>query len=319
MDRNTECMREGAEGWRQVPSDLDAEPVCSSILSRRRATLWALVLESRSVPNRIEQEGLGWVLLVPENSFHAALTELRLYEEENRNWPPRDTQPDHLVENTLSTLSVLLLLATFFNITRLDGSIFGYGPVDWMKLGSAQAGKIMAGQWWRTVTALTLHSGVLHLLGNITIGGVFIVFLCRDLGGGLAWLLLLLSGVLGTLANAWFHPPYHTSVGASTLVFGAVGILGSIRLFRVRRWSRKRWFIPVAGALALLAILGTEGENTDIGAHLFGFVFGFLLGLAAAYFVEKLGRPGPRGNACMAFCAAVVPVVAWWAALISGR
>lgn len=318
MDKHEEFNRAGLDGWRAVPADLDAEKVGSAILPRRRATLWALVLESRSVPCRLEREGTDWVVFVPDSFFSAALTELRLYEEENRNWPPRVSPPAPMVENTLSTLSVLLLLATFYNITRLDGTIFGYGPVDWIELGSAQAGKILAGQWWRTVTALTLHGGVLHLLGNIAIGGVFIVFLCRELGSGLAWLLLLLSGIFGTLANAWFHPPYHSSIGASTLVFGAVGILGSLRLLRDRRWSRRRWFVPVAGALALLAILGTEGENTDIGAHLFGFVFGFLLGLAAESVVKDLGRPGPRANAVLACCVAVVPVVAWWAALGSG-
>lgn len=318
MDRNEEFNRDGAEGWRTVPADLDEETTGAVIIPRRRATLWALVLESRSVPCRLEREGPGWLLFVPDSFFPAALTELRLYEEENRNWPPRVSQPASLVENTLSTLSVLLLLATFYNITRLDGTLFGYGPVNWTDLGSAQAGKIMAGQWWRTVTALTLHGGVLHLLGNIAIGGVFIVFVCRYLGSGLAWLLLLLSGIFGTLANAWFHPPYHTSIGASTLVFGAVGILGAMRLLRDRRWQRRRWFVPVAGALALLAILGTEGENSDIGAHLFGFVFGFLLGLAAESAVEKFGRPGPRANAVLACCAVIVPVVAWWAALVCG-
>ena len=125
-----------------------------------------------------------------------------------------------------------------------------------------------------------------------------------------------MSGIFGTLANAWYQPPYHTSVGASTLVFGAVGILAAVRVVRERDRVRKRWFLPVAGALALLAMLGTEGENTDIGAHLFGFLFGIILGLAVECLVERFGRPGPRGNALLALCSAAVPVAAWWAALV---
>ncbi|MHC1696778.1 MAG: rhomboid family intramembrane serine protease [Geobacteraceae bacterium] len=311
----------GLEGkpWRAIPTDLREVSAATTILSRRRASLWALVLDSRSVPCRVDQKGTGWILRVPPETFVPALAELRSFEEENRHWPPLASKTIPLAENTLSTLSVLLLLATFHNLTRLEISLFGHTPVNWLELGSAQAGKILDGQWWRSVTALTLHSGALHLFGNLAIGGFFIVHLCRDLGSGLAWTLLLLSGILGTFSNAWFHPAYHTSIGSSTLVFGAVGILASLQVVRGNGRLRRSWFLPVAGALALLAMLGTEGENTDIGAHLFGFVFGILFGLAGGFLVERLGRPGTRGNVLLALGAAAVPLVAWWAALVSGR
>lgn len=319
MESDTEVIGQESEPWRAIPADLREGSAATTILSRSRASLWALVLASRAVPCRVEQEGTGWTLLVPVNSFTLALDELRTFEEENRNWPPLASKTIPLAENTLSTLSVLLLLATFHNLTRLEISLFGHAPVNWLELGSAQAGKILEGQWWRSVTALTLHSGALHLFGNLAIGGFFIVHLCRDLGSGLAWTLLLLSGIFGTFVNAWFHPAYHTSIGASTLVFGAVGILASLQVVRGKDRLGRGWFLPVAGALALLAMLGTEGENTDIGAHLFGFVFGILFGLAGAFFVVRYGRPGTRGNILLALGAAAVPVVAWWAALVSGR
>jgi len=319
MGRDTEIIGLEGDPWRAVPADLRECPAALTILSRSRASLWALVLESRAFPYRVEQEGTGWTLLVPASSFALALEELRHFEDENRNWPPRASKTIPLAENTLSTLSVLLLLATFHNLTHLEISLFGHTPVNWLELGSAQAGKILDGQWWRLVTALTLHAGALHLFGNLTIGGFFIVHLCRDLGSGLAWTLLLLSGILGTYTNAWFQPAYHTSIGASTLVFGAVGILAALQVVRGKGRIRRSWFRPVAGALALLAMLGTSGENTDIGAHLFGFVFGILFGLAGAVLVERYGRPGFRGNVLLALGAVTVPVIAWWAALVSGR
>lgn len=319
MESDTEVSGLEGEPWRAIPADLREVSAATTILSRKRANLWGLVLESRSVPCRVEPEGTGWNLRVPAGSFVLALDEIRHFEDENRNWPPFTSKTIPLAENTLSTLSVLLLLATFHNFTLLEISLLGHAPVNWLELGSAQAGKILEGQWWRSVTALTLHSGALHLFGNLTIGGFFIVHLCRDLGSGLAWTLLLLSGILGTFVNAWFHPAFHTSIGASTLVFGAVGILAAFQAVRGTGRFRRSWFLPVAGALALLAMLGTSGENTDIGAHLFGFVFGILFGLAAAFLVERRGRPGARANALLAFGAAAVPIVAWWAALASGR
>jgi rhomboid protease GluP len=91
-----------------------------------------------------------------------------------------------------------------------------------------------------------------------------------------------------------------------------------LQVVRGKNRLRKKWFLPVAGALALLAMLGTEGENTDIGAHLFGFIFGILFGLVGECLVERFGRPGSRATVLLALFAAAVPVVAWWAALVSG-
>lgn len=297
-----------------IPADLGAGNGHGA-LSLPTAKLWALVLEARGIPCAVEQSGNGWLLFVPSGHFRTAVRELRLFEEENRNWPPPPPAPPPLLENTLSTLSVLLLLATFHNLTLLHFTQPWHSPSDWITLGSAASAKIFDGQWWRLVTALTLHSGWLHLLGNLAIGGVFILFVCRDLGSGLAWFLLLGTGVLGNLANAFFQGPSHTSIGASTVVFGAVGILASLSLLRRRHYLRRRWPLPLGAALSLLAMLGTEGEHTDLGAHLFGFLSGLVLGLIAEYLVARYGRPRPLLDALLAVLAGLVVVTAWWAAL----
>jgi membrane associated rhomboid family serine protease len=257
---------------------------------------------------------------VPADRFQEALFELRLFEEENRNWPPpSEPVSSPLVENTVTTLSVLVLLATFHNLTLLHIPLFGHDPVNWIALGSADAGKIVDGQWWRVATALTLHSGWLHLAGNLAIGGFFIVCLCRELGSGLAWTLLLAAGISGNMINAFMQPRNHDSIGASTLVFGAVGLLSAISLMRGRRRPRVRWALPIAAALGLLALLGTEGDNTDLGAHLFGFLSGVPLGLGAEFLIARYGFPGRKWNALLALGCVVVVLASWWMALTAGR
>jgi len=298
-----------------IPAELVAgSPV--DTLSEQRAHLWALVLDARAIPCHLEYDGESWSLLVPPRYLVSAVHQVRLFEEENRNWPPRLPPAHPLTENTLATLSVLLLLATFHNITRLDLSLAGGHPPDWIALGNANAALIRDGQWWRLVTALTLHANALHLFSNLAIGGVFIVCLCRELGSGLAWSLILGSGVLGNLLNSLFQSPDHRSVGASTAVFGTVGILAAVSMLRSRSHFRKRWLLlPTAASLALLAVLGTEGNHTDLGAHLFGFVSGMALGLGAEYLVRKNGRPGQRLNALLALAGIMVVIWAWWEAL----
>ena len=305
----------GEEGWRAIPADL-----CESgttILSEKQLQLWSLVLQSRHVQFQINPCGTGWHLLVPLEAFPVALGELRLYEDKNRNWPPPPPATPVQYNNTLVTLSVLLLLATFHNVTQLDSTLFGYRYIDWTGIGSADAARMLDGQWWRTVTALTLHANWLHLLSNLSIGGFFIVCLCRELGSGLAWSLLLCSGILGNATNALVQQPDHSSVGASTAVFAAVGSLAALSVVRYRKFL-KRWLLPVAAALALLGLLGTEGKQTDLGAHFFGFLYGIGFGLGVEFLVGRYGRPGPLFNAMLALVSASAVVAAWWMAVVSG-
>jgi membrane associated rhomboid family serine protease len=305
------------EDWLAITPALVERDV-AGILTKQRAELWALVLASRSVPCCIENAGGGRQLLVPPGSYRRALDELRLFEEEDRNWPPPGPPPRPWAENSLATLSVLLLLAVFHNLTLLQVPLPDGSAPDWTGLGTAQAARILDGQWWRLVTALTLHADVLHLISNLAIGGVFVYFLCRELGSGLAWSLLIASGALGNLANAFVQSPGHASVGASTAVFGAVGLLSAITLVRYRNHVRRRRALPVAAALALLALLGTEGKNTDLGAHLFGFLFGIVIGAATEYLLGTRGHPGRLLNGLLALVSAVAVVGAWWAALKLG-
>ena len=298
------------EEWLPVPADLAG--VRENILASRVPEIWALVLEARYVPCRLQPDSGVTQLLVPAGYLETAVHELRLFEAENRNWPPPPPPVRVQEHNNLATISILLLIGLFHNITLLHLPIPGEGPVDWIGAGSARANYIVSGDWWRAITALTLHSGIVHLCSNLLIGGSIMILLCRETGSGLAWSLALGAGFLGNIANAYFQLPTHVSVGASTAVFGVIGILAALNMIRYRHVPRK-WTLPVAAGIALLVALGTEGEHTDLGAHFFGFISGVLLGAAAA----PVGRVPRWANALLAVAAAALVVLAWWMAITS--
>lgn len=300
--------------WLALPLDFHiGNPV--GVFSRRQIRRWGLVLESRGIRFHVQPVTGGWQLRIDPADFVRALVELRRYEELNRDWPPRLQQPETSEDSSLTSLCILLLLACFFNLTQLQINLAGHHPVNWTELGNAHAGEIIAGHWWRIFTALTLHADWLHLFGNLVLGGLFIQRLCLYLGAGLGWALVLTSGALGNLCNALLQSPDHRAVGASTAVFGAVGILAAIGMLRKRRILRPRWTLPVAAALALLALLGSSGERTDIGAHLFGFACGFALGLVTETLLRRCGRPGRALNQGLAVLCIALIGAAWWLAL----
>ena len=106
----------------------------------------------------------------------------------------------------------------------------------WFARGSANAAAILRGEWWRAVTALTLHGDAGHVAGNAVLGGFLLALLARSIGPGMASALMLLSGVAGTLAAAALVRQNFVSIGASTAVFGAVCSLAALARHGLRAW-----------------------------------------------------------------------------------
>jgi membrane associated rhomboid family serine protease len=176
--------------------------------------------------------------------------------------------------------------------------------------GEADARAILDGQWWRAITALTLHADGKHLLGNCVFGAFFVGVLGSAVGTGTALCVTLAAGGAGNLLNAWLRAPLHQAVGASTAVFGAVGALSGVAFRRRRAQGTARAWVTLGAGLALLAMLGSSVES-DVGAHFFGFAVGVPLGYAAA----RAPRGGPLVQAGAALLALAWVLWAWRLAL----
>jgi len=311
--RYDENGNESSDGrWREWPP---LAPQVATPPTQPTLAGLALVLTARGIPCRVVG-GSRPRLLVLDRDYADAGREIELYLNENLPQPPLPSL-DGRHDNTRTTLSVLLLIGIFHNLTYLAIPGANGTLIDWLEIGNAEAGRIMAGEWWRAVTALTLHADGLHLAGNLLIGGYFVWRLARMLGSGLGWTLILGSGIAGNLVNALLQAPDHRSVGASTALFGAIGAAGMLGAVRRWRGAARQWLLPLAGAAGLLAMLGAgDGEGlTDIGAHLFGFVCGLGFGWLVGRLTLRYGLPGRRLNLLLALICALVPAACWWMAL----
>lgn len=255
----------------------------------RKAYEWLFVLRSVGLDGVIRPTTDGqWGIQIVEEHAKRAVENLRAYEAENRNWPPARPRSKPLYEGSLWAGAILGSLALFFQTT---------GPAKWQSLwftrGTADSFQILHGKPWQAVTALTLHADAQHLLGNALAGTLFLSAVHRRLGVGLGTLAVLLSGILGNLLNALWYGSGHRSIGASTAVFGAVGVLAAVQtlLNRGEEQGKMAVWKPVVGGVALLGLLGAGGANTDLNAHLFGFLAGLLVGGGAGLAVRRREEP----------------------------
>lgn len=289
----------------------------------RKARDYALVLQSMSIWHVIRRSYAGWVLLVRDADYASASVAIDRYEEENRDWPPRPVRerPRHAASPVTPLLFMTLI--AFFLVT---------GPAaaesHWFAQGSAVTHQVLGSQPWRAVTALTLHADGTHVLGNAISGTVFASAVHRRLGAGGSALAILASGILGNLGNALWHrslgDPGHGSIGASTAVFGAIGLLAATQVvvnFGVRSDKRaakspRSWTdlaAPLVGGLALLGALGSGGPTTDLGAHLFGFLAGVGIGAVAAWPQRRHSLSIEAGSQRVATTVAIGSgAPSWW-------
>lgn len=271
----------------------------------------ALVLQAVSIDHQVVRGGAEFTILVPVDEAEHALRELRAYQSE-REAPPAD--PVELPVHPRAWLGVMVYAIVLLLVAGLAwGEVLG---VDWNLIGRTDAALIRAGQWWRAATALTLHASPAHLLGNVVIGGLVGYFAGQMLGAGLAWSCIVVGGVAGNLINAWARPNDHFSIGASTAVFAALGLLAAVaQTGRTRaHHSALLRFAPLIGATVLLAFLGTGSERTDVGAHVFGFLAGLGVGALFGTGQDTLVRRS-RLQLGLGIMALALIVTAWVVAL----
>jgi len=223
-----------------------------------------------------------YLICVQRSDALAVLKELQAYGAlSNRARRRRHVavRPLYAVGPTSFVLYGLLLIVVFALQQRWPLAL--HGRVDSIAM-------VEGGEWWRAFTALTLHGDVVHMVSNLVGGIGFMLLVCRIFGVRLAWFLVLCGAVLGNVLNAWVQfPQAHYSIGASTGVFAALGLLtgsGAMQAFQGSRQGSMAlpvWFLPLFAGLTLLGMLGIGDANTDVAAHISGFLVGGILGLLA--------------------------------------
>jgi len=280
--------------------------------TRAEAELRASALMVGGVQCSLVPIGDAFGIYVEEVNVGRACEQLAIYKSAFTLVNPATRGIRKVKHGLLGSILYVVVLVAFFLAHQL-----GAFSIDWLAKGSSQAGVIVEGAWWRTITSLTLHAEFGHLLGNLIFGVVAGYFVAQCFGSGLAWFLIVLAGSLGNGLNAFIHFPEHTAIGASTGLFGALGILSGYSHgsnFAPWRHGLRRW-VPIAAGITLLSFLGFGGENTDVLGHIMGFGVGVAIGLVLARAPPSLnGTIHIQRNSTVLACGLVS--LAWLLALL---
>jgi rhomboid protease GluP len=229
---------------------------------------------------------------------------------------------------------VLLAINCLVFVAMMARGVSVWGPTtEQMKhWGADNAGAILVyGQWWRVVTAMFVHVGWIHLLGNMWCLwnlGLLAEPLIGSMGVVAVYILTGAAGnLLSTFYNWWTNNPdwvkfhdlavFPAGAGASGAVFGIAGalivLLGSRRLpvpqAELNKLRRSVIYfaainLAIGLSISMNVVVAHTGVSIDNSAHLGGCTCGLLFAW------PMVPRPGsPREQFLFRRRAATVMVV----------
>lgn len=270
-------------------------------LSAEKARTYSLILASAGIRHTVAKQPGGWAITVAGRERHHAQKVVHLYLIENQSPRKNDAPFPKEALRPFSALGAALLILSVQMATTSD-----HHHQKMVAALGADARKILDGELYRCVSALLLHNGWPHLLSNMAAIIVFGMFTSALYGWGVSWLLILLSGALGNFLAAAWYGRFHLAVGASTAIFGAVGLCAAAtfhRHLKAGSLNRRSW-LPLAGGLALVGWLGTSPQS-DLVAHFTGFISGLAIGGGYSWKIDR-PLPGPLQAVALGIVTALI-------------
>ena len=173
------------------------------------------------------------------------------------------------------TSGLMIINIIIFVIMTLNGGSESIENL--IKFGANSKSLVANGQWWRLFTASFIHIGFFHILFNMyflnSLGPLF-----ENMFGSVRFLIIyLIAGVFGNLLSFAFGSPYTASAGASTSLYGMLGLAIGLMVTYKNDEIVRSFGASFISVVVINIIYSLIAPGVGIYGHLGGFIAGFLL------------------------------------------
>ncbi|MFB6317884.1 rhomboid family intramembrane serine protease [Saccharicrinis sp. FJH54] len=171
-----------------------------------------------------------------------------------------------------------ILLFTFLLMVFSGVHIFDPDIQDMVSWGANSKLLTLGGQYWRLLTSMIIHFGIIHLAFNIYALVFAGIFLEQLIGHYRLFLSFLITGIMSGIVSALWHDSNMVSAGASGAIFGLFGVYMAILTTGLVDKKRRAGMLTSMVIFVAYNLLGGIRNDVDNAAHIAGLFGGVILG-----------------------------------------
>ena len=181
---------------------------------------------------------------------------------------------EHFSTSIILNINILVFLAMIISGVH----IISPNGLELLPWGANRRLETTSGEWWRLLTSMFLHAGIMHLFLNIFGLVIASIFIEPILGRKKYVILYILSGLCGTIASIWWYQKT-ISVGASGAIFGLYGAILGLLFTNAFSKDSKKGILAMIGIYVGISLLWGLTGGIDNAAHIGGLLSGALIGI----------------------------------------
>ncbi|HET9744198.1 MAG TPA: rhomboid family intramembrane serine protease, partial [Chitinophagaceae bacterium] len=190
--------------------------------------------------------------------------------------------------NLYVTYSIIAINIAVFILMAIDGAgVFdadGYTHVRW---GSNYTALTLSGDWWRLITCMFIHFGIIHLAMNTYALYMAGIYLEPMLGKTRFIGAYLCTGVIASIASLWWHSEGVNSAGASGAIFGMYGVFLALLFTNLIPKQIRGALLQSIGVFVVFNLIFGMKAGVDNAAHVGGLVSGIIIGFVFYPMLKK--------------------------------
>ena len=192
--------------------------------------------------------------------------------------------------NLYATYAIIGINVIVFILMVIDGAeIFSVtnGLVH-IKWGSNVTALTLSGDWWRLITSMFIHFGIIHLAMNMYALYTAGVYLESMLGKAKYIAAYFCTGIIAGIVSLWWHKEGLNGAGASGAIFGLYGVFLALLFTNLIPKQVRSALLQSIGIFVVFNIVYGMRSGIDNAAHIGGLLSGMLIGFI--FYLELSGK-----------------------------
>lgn len=213
--------------------------------------------------------------------------------------------------NLYATYGIIAINVVVFILMAINGAgIFDANAMVHIDWGSNYSPLTLSGDWWRLITCVFIHFGIIHLAMNTYALYIAGVYLEPMLGKTKYIVAYLATGIFASLASLWWHSEGVNSAGASGAIFGLYGVFLALLFTNLIPKQTRSSLLQSIGVFVVFNLIYGTKAGVDNSAHIGGLLSGLVIGFIFYPLLKKEDRGAKSNLALLAIIAGAV-LSAW--------